>query len=76
MTDWKTLMQRDDLKACPFCNTRAIQQINAAKIQHRISCGNPFCELDCRTQPFADVDSAVAAWQERAADIAVLGEVA
>lgn len=77
MTDWKTIVQRDDLKTCPFCNTRAIQQLNAAKTLHRISCGNPFCEMDCRTQPFAELAAAEAAWQERLGDsVPMLGEVA
>jgi hypothetical protein len=65
-----TAQQRDDLKPCPFCGTAAIEQARMADVsdtatQWRISCGNPFCEMECRTQICAGRAQAEGIWQER-----------
>lgn len=65
---WSTL-QRDDLKTCPFCGTKAIEQARMAEsdtsTQWRIQCGNPFCPTVCRTCICASISSAEQIWQER-----------
>lgn len=69
MPEWTTV-QRNDLKPCPFCGTKAIEQgrtsdISESATQWRIQCGNPFCEVVCQTQVFAGLSNAERAWQER-----------
>ncbi len=65
-----TSRQRDDLKTCPFCDTKALEQARVADVpagtQWRIQCGNPFCLLECRTIVFAALKDAEGVWQERA----------
>lgn len=69
MSEWAKTIQRDDLKCCPFCGTRAIEQMRLANsdtdMQYRISCGNPFCAVECRTGVHAGKQNAEQAWQER-----------
>jgi len=69
MTKWAGTRQRDDLKTCPFCGTKAIHQIRLADsdtdMQHRILCGNPFCYMEVRTPPCASEHYAVDLWEER-----------
>lgn len=64
-----TTRQRDDLKTCPFCGTKAIEQGRMAEsdtaTQWRIQCGNPFCEALCQTKVFASISAAERVWQER-----------
>ena len=64
-----TTSQRGDLKPCPFCGTKAIEQArmanNSTATQWRIQCGNPFCEITCQTKLFAARSQAEKAWQER-----------
>lgn len=55
--------QRDDLKRCPFCGTAAIEQ-NTAR-GWRIQCGNPFCDMTCKTHIFFSLSQAEDAWQTR-----------
>ncbi len=66
---WAHTKQRNDLKVCPFCGTKAIEQArladNTTDMHWRISCGNPFCELDCATKIFAAKADAERVWQER-----------
>lgn len=66
---WAYTKQRDELKPCPFCGTKAIEQgklaDNTTDMHFRISCGNPFCALDCATHVFADLGNAADAWQAR-----------
>ena len=68
MQPW-TSKQRDDLKPCPFCGTAAIEQgreaDNGLGLQWRINCGNPFCELECRTIICAALSDAEEFWQTR-----------
>ena len=70
MPDNWTTAQRNDLKSCPFCGTKAIEQGRTADsdtaTQWRIQCGNPFCQVDCKTHIFASLSQAENAWQERA----------
>lgn len=64
-----TTAQRDDLKPCPFCGTKAIEQGRTANsdtsTQWRIQCGNPFCDITCQSHVFAALSQAENAWQER-----------
>jgi hypothetical protein len=66
---WGRTAQRDELKPCPFCGTKAISQgrlaNNWTEEQWRIQCGNPFCLVMCVTQTFALFDDAVRAWESR-----------
>ena len=62
--DWKTIHQRDDLKGCPFCGTRAIEQRSNYGLV-RINCGNPFCMCRCTSGHVADLQQAEEMWQER-----------
>jgi len=68
MASWTT-RQRSDLKPCPFCGTAAIEQGKMAEsdtaTHWRIQCGNPFCEMECRTNIQASISSAERIWQER-----------
>jgi hypothetical protein len=68
MSMWAT-SQRNDLKPCPFCGTKAIEQGRIAEsdtaTQWRIQCGNPFCECDCKTHIFAAKCQAEEAWELR-----------
>ena len=68
--NWGATQQRDDLKPCPFCGTKAISQgrlaDNSTEQQWRIQCGNPFCTVQCVTNTFADYNDAVGAWESRA----------
>lgn len=68
MPPWTT-QQRDDLKPCPFCGTRAIEQgrmsESATATQWRIQCGNPFCQMVCQTQIFAARENAERVWEDR-----------
>jgi hypothetical protein len=68
-TKWGETRQRDDLKTCPFCGTKAIQQgrlaDNSTEQQWRVLCGNPFCTLDCATHVFAAITDAESAWECR-----------
>ncbi len=70
MSKWAKTIQRDDLKTCPFCGTRAIQQMRLSAtsdtdMHHRISCGNPFCAVDVATPIMASAENAAKAWQDR-----------
>ena len=66
-------IQRDDLKRCPFCGTSAIQKVinmgipedTEAGKRYLIGCGNPFCNLDCRTKPAASLTYVEGIWQDR-----------
>jgi hypothetical protein len=64
-----TTVQRNELKPCPFCGTKAIEQGRMAEsdtaTQWRIQCGNPFCEAVCQTNVCASLSQAEAIWQER-----------
>lgn len=66
---WAGTKQRDDLKRCPWCGTQAVQQVrladNETDMQFRIGCGNSFCAVAPNTQPFAALEDAECAWQER-----------
>jgi hypothetical protein len=66
---WASSKQRDELKRCPFCDTIAIEQArladNSTDMHWRISCGNPFCSMECRTIIFSSKRDAEEAWQER-----------
>jgi hypothetical protein len=66
---WTGTKQRNDLKTCPFCDTRAVQQVRLANsdtdMQWRIGCGNPDCFVEPNTPPFAALKDAEWAWQER-----------
>lgn len=68
LNNWSTA-QRDDLKPCPFCGTKAIEQGRLAEsdtaTQWRIQCGNPFCEAVCQTRVFAALSDAERVWQDR-----------
>lgn len=66
---WTGTKQRSDLKTCPFCDTAAVQQVRLADsdtdMQFRIGCGNPGCFVEPNTPPFAALEDAEWAWQER-----------
>lgn len=66
---WTGTRQRDDLKRCPWCNTKAVAQVRLANsetdMQFRIGCGNPFCAVEPNTPPYAALKDAEDAWQER-----------
>jgi hypothetical protein len=68
---WTGTKQRDDLKRCPFCDTRAVQQVRLADndtgMQWRIGCGNSFCLVEPNTPPYAALTNAEHAWQDRPA---------
>lgn len=71
-TKWSAV-QRDDLKTCPFCGTKAIEQarlssVSSTATQWQIQCGNPFCDVVCRTQVFASRSQAEGVWQSRDGD--------
>lgn len=72
-TEWGATTQRDELKPCPFCGTKAISQGRLAddstEQQWRIQCGNPFCLMVCTTNTFASFDDAVKAWETRSAPV-------
>jgi hypothetical protein len=67
--NWTGTKQRDDLKACPFCGTKAVQQVRLADsdtdMQWRIGCGNVACLVEPNTPPYADLKGAEWAWQDR-----------
>lgn len=67
--EWVGTKQRDDLKTCPFCGTKALQQVRLADsktdTQYRIICGNAFCLVDVKTPPLAALKDAELAWQDR-----------
>lgn len=69
MSDWHGTKQRDDLKPCPFCGGKAVQQVRLATsdtgMNWRIGCGNPFCAVEPNTPPNASLQNAEEAWQER-----------
>ena len=70
MSEPWTTQQRDDLKHCPFCGTKAIEQARMAEnsdtaTQWRIQCGNPFCSLTCQTTICAALSDAERFWEER-----------
>jgi hypothetical protein len=71
-----TTEQRDDLKSCPFCGTKAIQQVritdNSTVTQWRIQCGNPFCETVCQTIVCTAKSDAERFWQQRVSGISRL----
>lgn len=75
---WTGTKQRDDLKTCPFCNTRAVQQVrladNTTSMQFRIGCGNSFCLVEPNTPPLAALKDAEWAWQDRPARDALAGK--
>jgi len=67
---WAGTKQRDDLKTCPFCDTKAVQQVRLSEIsetdmQFRIGCGNSFCHVEPNTPAFAALKDAEWAWQDR-----------
>jgi hypothetical protein len=67
---WAGTKQRDDLKTCPFCDTKAVQQVRLSDVsktqmQFRIGCGNPCCFIYPTSQPFTVLRDAEWAWQER-----------
>ncbi|PAQ03693.1 hypothetical protein LRP31_25650 [Mesorhizobium mediterraneum] len=68
--NWTGTKQRNDLKTCPFCNTKSVQQVRLAEsdtdMQFRIGCGNVACFVEPNTPPFAALNDAEWAWQERA----------
>lgn len=63
----RSTRQRDDLKGCPFCGTKAIEQAvpYASGTLWRIMCGNPFCELDCATKPTNSLTQSEQVWEDR-----------
>ncbi len=67
-SEWTTA-QRDDLEPCPFCGTKAIERARMADsdtaTQWEIQCGNPFCDLVCKTHICAGKEQAEKAWQLR-----------
>lgn len=69
---WTGTKQRNELKPCPWCGTRAVQQVRLADsetdMQFRIGCGNSFCEMEPNTQAYAALTNAEWAWQDRALD--------
>lgn len=71
---WGGTQQRDDLKPCPFCGTRAVSQgrlaDNSTEQQWRIMCGNPFCTMQCMTHTCASFSDAVRNWESRVAEAA------
>lgn len=66
---WAKTTQRNDLKSCPFCFTTAIHQMrladNQTDMHHQIQCGNPFCDMVCKTNICASEHDAVSAWENR-----------
>lgn len=66
---WTGTTQRNDLKTCPWCDTKAVQQVRLAEsntdMQWRIGCGNPHCAVEPNTPPFAALKDAEWAWQTR-----------
>lgn len=68
-----TSVQRDDLKPCPFCGTKAQERgrvaDNQTATQWQIQCGNPFCLMVCRTSVSASLTNAEHVWQEREAAV-------
>lgn len=70
MGAWAKTTQRDDLKRCPFCDTRPVEQMrladNTTSMHFRIACGNPACLVDVATPVHADKHDAEWAWQDRA----------
>ena len=66
---WTGTKQRDDLKSCPFCGTKAVQQVRLANsdtdMQWRIGCGNPFCGVEPNTPPYASLRNAEQVWEYR-----------
>jgi hypothetical protein len=66
---WTGTKQRDDLKTCPFCDTKAVQQVRLAEsdtdMQFRIGCGNSFCLVGPNTPASAALKDAEWAWQDR-----------
>lgn len=69
MTNWTGTKQRDDLKPCPFCGTKAVQQVKLANsdtdVNYRIGCGNSFCNVEPNTPPHAALHNAEIAWESR-----------
>jgi hypothetical protein len=68
MGKYASTVARRDLKRCPFCGTIAVLQMRLCEhlpAQHRITCGNPFCRVDCATWEHASAQGAVDAWQNR-----------
>jgi hypothetical protein len=67
---WAGTRQRNDLKTCPYCDTKAVEQVrlanNETDVQYRIGCGNSFCGVEPNTPPYAALKDAESAWQERA----------
>lgn len=67
--EWSGTKQRDDLKDCPFCGTRPVQQVRLATsetgVAYRIGCGNSFCGVEPNTPPCAALQNAEDAWQWR-----------
>lgn len=72
MQKWTGTKQRDDLKRCPFCATKAVQQVrladNTTNVQYRIGCGNPHCLVEPNTPPSAGLKDAEWMWQDRVAE--------
>jgi hypothetical protein len=70
--EWVGTRQRNDLKTCPFCATKALQQVRLADsktdTQYRIICGNAFCMVGPRTPPSAALKDAEWAWEDRPND--------
>ncbi len=66
---WHGTKQRDDLKTCPFCGTKAVQQVRLAdsdtEMNWRVGCGNAFCAVEPNTPPYAALADAEGAWQGR-----------
>lgn len=66
---WTGTKQRNDLKTCPFCNSKAVQQVRLADsdtdMQFRIGCGNMFCFVEPNTPPSASLSNAEHDWEER-----------
>lgn len=69
MSKWTGTKHRNDLKACPFCGDKAVQQVRLAEndtnMQFRIGCGNVFCSVEPNTPPNAYLDAAEWAWEGR-----------
>lgn len=65
----KSSAQRDDLKPCPFCGTKSLETArmanNSTSFVWFIQCGNPFCEMTCRTHDCAALSDAERIWEER-----------